>query len=89
LTLPIRPATWKGGSKQLPRQSAELAGEDLGEHLDLPVSRGGLDDEGGLAVALVDRRGPHEDPAPFTPARSVSPQRPFVTEKPTSPRQNS
>jgi hypothetical protein len=28
-------------------------------------------------------------PAPFTPATSVSPQRPFVTEKPASPRQNS
>jgi hypothetical protein len=52
----------ESGPKQLPREPAELAGEDLGERLDLPVSGRGLDDEGGLAVALVDSLGPHEDP---------------------------
>src|SRR6266404_1242949 len=36
------PGDLEGGSEQLPRQSAELAGEDLGEHFDLLVSSAGL-----------------------------------------------
>ena len=51
----------EGRPEELPWQPAELAGENLGERLDLLVGGGGIDDEGGLAVALVDRLGPHED----------------------------
>src|SRR5438046_5330327 len=40
---------FKGGSEELPGHSAELAGEDLREGLDLLVGGGGVDDEGGLA----------------------------------------
>src|SRR5437773_9072489 len=52
----------EGRSEQLPRHPTELPGEDLGQRLDLLVGGGGVDDKGGLAVALMNRLGPHEDP---------------------------
>src|SRR2546427_1574691 len=52
----------EGRSEQLPRHPTELPGEDLGQRLDLLVGGGGVDDEGGFPVALVNRLGPHEDP---------------------------
>src|SRR5918996_882464 len=50
-------------SEQLPREPAELAGENLRERLDLLVGRGGVDDERPTAVTLVDGLGPHGDHA--------------------------
>ena len=44
----------EGGAEQLPRQPAKLAGEDLRELLDLPVSRRRVHYEDGLAIPVVN-----------------------------------
>src|SRR5262249_30623437 len=59
----------EGRSEQLPRQAAELAGEDLRERLHLLVGGGGVDDASGVAVAFGDRLGPHEDGRPLDAAQ--------------------
>src|SRR5687768_16209622 len=51
----------EGRPKQLPRHPAQLAAEDLREHANLLVGGRGIDDEDGLAAAVMNRFRPFDD----------------------------
>ena len=51
----------EGGAEQFPRQAAQRAAEDLGQHADLRVGRGRIDNEDAVAVAFVDRLRPLDE----------------------------